>query len=127
MDPIALEQLPYQRLNMEHVRLLELLPMDQTGNVYCHLWSNVSLESIHDGAILFDALSYEWKGPVLEKSVWINVVLACIGWRVAVRENQHWALWNSSRRNDWPEKRRLLWVDAVCINQGDEKEKGEKV
>jgi hypothetical protein len=127
MDPIALEQLPYLRLNEEHTRLLELLPMDQSGNIYCHLWSSVNLKSICDGAVQFDVLSYEWKDPVLQKSIWINMVPACMGWRVSVRENLYGTLWNLSRRDNWPEKRRLLWVDAVCINQGDEKEKGEQV
>jgi hypothetical protein len=70
---------------------------------------------------------------VPEKSVWINMVPACMEWRepawhqVVVRENLYWALWNLSRRKDRPGERKSVWVDAICINQEDDKEKGEQV
>lgn len=40
-----------------------------------------------------------------------------------VRENLYWALWHLRHEN----RTRVLWIDTLCINQEDEKEKNHQI
>ncbi|KAI0912514.1 HET-domain-containing protein [Ustulina deusta] len=94
------------------VRLLRLLPGHGSESVHCELFT-ISL----DEPIEFEALSYVWGS----KKDDVEIVLG--GQVKTVTRNLGSALHHL--RND--EKERVLWVDAVCINQGDLGERSSQV
>lgn len=65
----------------------------------------------------YRALSYEWGSPEPAKILKINGVM------IRVRFNLWWALYQL--RDPFDEV--VVWVDAICINQGDEDEIGRLV
>jgi hypothetical protein len=64
----------------------------------------------------YEALSYVW-GPIEMKSISLN------GQSCDVRENLFDALVTLRHEN----QQRTLWVDAICINQDDMKERNHQV
>jgi hypothetical protein len=94
-------------------RLLRLLQGSGLG-IECELFQ-ASFAS--DDLIPYEALSYTWGGTELSASVQIN------HHTLAVTENLYLALqYLRSRDAD-----RILWVDAICIDQGNSKERGHQV
>jgi Heterokaryon incompatibility protein (HET) len=73
----------------------------------------VQLES----APSFEAISYTWGDPIKSHSICIN------GCRLEVTANVHDIL---RERSSWRQPR-LLWIDSICINQKDDREKTEQV
>jgi hypothetical protein len=70
-----------------------------------------------DNVVTYEALSYTWGDTKMARYIKIN------GTGLSVTENLYWALWHlRSQDTD-----KILWVDAVCINQGNEKERGHQV
>ncbi|GAW23562.1 hypothetical protein ANO14919_131290 [Xylariales sp. No.14919] len=102
--------------NLDHskseIRLLRLLPGHGSDVVHCELLT-VSL----DGPNEFEALSYVWGS----KADPVQIVLS--GQIKGVTGNLGSAL--RHLRNE--EKERILWVDAVCINQDDLDERSSQV
>ncbi|RDW66342.1 hypothetical protein BP6252_09977 [Coleophoma cylindrospora] len=93
--------------NTRDIRLLVLLPMRQPTDG--RIQFNLVTVSLHNPPS-YDALSYTWGEPDnLHKRVWVNGVL------VEVRENLHDAL--EALYATCNGKDRLLWIDALCINQ----------
>lgn len=70
-----------------------------------------------DGAIPFEALSYAWGSLDTPHVIKLN------GKRLAITENLHLAL----RNMRFEDEDRILWVDAICIDQKNEKERGHQV
>ncbi|RWA09469.1 hypothetical protein EKO27_g5648 [Xylaria grammica] len=89
------------------IRLLRLLPGHGSDGVHCEL-STVSLD---------EALSYVWGSEANP----VQIILS--GQTKDVTRSLGSALHHL--RND--EKGRILWVDAVCINQGDLDERSSQV
>jgi hypothetical protein len=89
---------------------------DEHSEVRCQL-SDYPLGRSGDGAHLYEALSYVWGEPNTSLSVSID------GRRLHVTANLHAALQNV--RNSLLE--RILWIDAICINQRDDEEKGQQI
>ncbi|KAK6851527.1 HET domain protein [Apiospora arundinis] len=90
-------------------RLLTLLPSPNfDAEIQC-LLDVVSLDETTD----FEALSYVWGDPSIREPISVG------GENVLVTTNLIAAL----RRLRQPESRRVLWVDAVCIDQGHTGEK----
>lgn len=99
------------------VRLFRLLPHpDEHSRIECRLFTCPLLisEATHHH---FDALSYTWGSVHDLRPIWIDDREFC------VTENLHAAL--SHLRDGFIE--RVVWVDAICINQKDETEKGHQV
>ncbi|KAF2464838.1 HET-domain-containing protein [Lindgomyces ingoldianus] len=70
-----------------------------------------------DSAISYEALSYTWGGTEMSASVKIN------GRTLHVTENLYLALqYLRSQETD-----RILWVDAICIDQCNHRERGHQV
>jgi hypothetical protein len=72
---------------------------------------------VSDDIIPYEALSYAWGGTEMSATVYID------GHTLAVTENLYLAL----RYLRSPKADRYLWVDAICINQGNYQERGHQV
>lgn len=94
------------------IRLLELHPGQVNDDIKCTLQAT----NVED-APEYEALSYAW-GDATTKS---NV--SCDGKIILVTQNLKDAL----VRLRLEEKSRLVWADAICINQSDMVEKGPQV
>lgn len=95
------------------IRLLSLAPSESLSDeIHCTL-------STHHGTVFlqYESLSYVWGDPTVVRPVWVN------GIRRQITQNLHGAL-RRLRSRDTP---RILWVDAICINQDDDEEKGHQV
>ena len=103
----------YQPLTAkDETRLLVLEPGQNTDQISCGL-INVSLT----WRARYEALSYTWGDPKTTKSV------MCSGKNIDVTTNLHSALHHLR----YPDRQRILWVDALCIDQEDDKDKETQV
>ena len=109
----------YQPLRPDdlEIRLVELLPSEKSDNVsqdaiHCHL-HHISLLA----QPLYEALSYHWGSEI--GTMPINLE----GRSFSVTKNLEEALGSLVL----PDKSRLLWIDAICINQRDNIERTEQV
>jgi len=127
MDPIArykqvVKSIPYYHPPLprgnDNIRLLRLMPNkneNKTAIIKCQLFS-YSLEpdkSTH----VYDALSYVWGNPNETLPIFID------GHVLDITASLHAAL---LRLRDHSLER-IIWVDAICINQADEEEKGHQI
>jgi hypothetical protein len=64
----------------------------------------------------YEGLSYHWAGDVIENHVYVNEH------PMPVRGN----LYNALRYLRYPDQSRILWVDALCIDQARNEKNGEK-
>jgi Heterokaryon incompatibility protein (HET) len=108
--------MPYSQLdrNSRSLRLLILSPNlhPEDNRIQCRHFIT-SLDSFPS----YDALSYMWGQPDdLNLKIWVN------GFLVPVRRNLLCAL--RVLRGD---VERVLWIDALCINQNDEQERSHQV
>jgi len=117
-------QFIYPKLPDGNIRLLHLLPdRDRDAPLKCQL-VDYPLQSMDKRACLYEALSYCWyqsekPNSMSETTKWISID----GRRLPITENLHDALLRL--RDDF--FGRVMWVDAVCINQGDMEERGHQV
>lgn len=96
------------------IRLVHIQPRSSGDEISCLL----HIVSLDDGDCVYEALSYEWGDPGgVRKYVKLD------GHTVAVRENLWNALWHL--REEVME--RVIWIDALAINQDDDLEKGHQV
>jgi hypothetical protein len=112
----------YRRLNLEirEIRVIEILPQDtnhkDTENgfkiavelKYCSLDDNIS----------YEALSYTWGDPQKKAIIQVDS-----NENFVVRQGLESAL----RDLRLPTERRVIWIDALCINQADYEERSEQV
>ncbi|KAG4410521.1 hypothetical protein IFR04_016344, partial [Cadophora malorum] len=105
-----------ERLEEGTTRILVLSPGSATDDIRCHLRQRVSL-SFPDEVLSYDALSYVWGKEDNPASITL------CGSPFKVTRNLAEAL----RHLRFPTSDRLLWVDAICINQGDLKEREVQV
>ena len=96
------------------IRLLHLFPSSRDSALECSL-DEVSLDQAPD----FHALSYVWGEPDVSGGTY----LLCSGKRIVVTPNCAAALIHL-RHEAGP---RVLWIDAVCINQASLGEKNHQV
>ncbi|KAF2139895.1 uncharacterized protein K452DRAFT_253498 [Aplosporella prunicola CBS 121167] len=104
----------YQSLpGNDHIRLLELNPAATTEAVIeCTLTTHPIQE--HPP---YEALSYTWGAPQPE------YIISCDRKPLPIGEN----LWRALHRLRRENEERVLWIDAVCINQADKQEQGSQV
>ncbi|TGJ87048.1 hypothetical protein E0Z10_g1784 [Xylaria hypoxylon] len=111
----------YQRLKLGNdptiMRLLEILPGPSDDSPIETRLFNTSLESPR---LSYEALSYVW-GSVLDPQQWCSIRVNGLAQRVT--PNLQGAL-SSLRLVD---RSRVLWVDSICINQGDLEERARQV
>jgi hypothetical protein len=91
------------------IRLLSLLPGSEDADIHCRL-RTANLDALDTADKQdFEALSYVWGDAKDTTPIQINDATICIG------KNLRSALLHLRNKN----QARTLWVDAVCINQGD--------
>ncbi|KAK7409526.1 hypothetical protein QQX98_008310 [Neonectria punicea] len=108
----SLHAIKYEELQPGQIRLLVLNPGRGDQPIECHL-QHTSLADAPD----FEALSYVWGAPEPAFEIMCNDEKTRIG------PNLHLAL-HHLRDGDRP---RVLWADALCINQRDVGEKNQQV
>lgn len=96
----------------DEIRLLVLDPGAPGDELSCRL-INVK----KSWRTRYEALSYTWGDPTITRP------LRCSGHTIDVTASLHDAL--TDLRD--PTRKRLLWVDAVCINQSDNEEKSKQI
>jgi hypothetical protein len=110
---------PYSLLppDGDNIRLLRLLPNeDKDAPLYCEL-RNYSLQRSSLRIHLYEALSYVWGDPD-------NTLSICVDKnQFQVTVNLYSAL---SRLRDHSFER-IIWVDAICINQSNVEERKQQV
>jgi hypothetical protein len=103
----------YQRLNTDQFRILVLLPASsQDDTIRCHL---VKAEFAKTSS--YEALSYVWGTEPPFHEIEVNDL------KFSIRPNLFYVL----RRLRSSIKPLALWVDSICINQEDDKEKNEQI
>jgi hypothetical protein len=107
----------YSPLSPGWIRLLRLIPnRDSHAPVHCQLF-DFPLHEVGEEPCLYEAVSYVWGDSDKHHSIGIN------GSSLAVRANLYAALIRC--RDKFLDK--ILWIDAVCINQEDKLERGHQV
>jgi hypothetical protein len=118
--------------NVFSVRLLHLLPShNPESQLRCHLVETTvpTGEGTHLPGVEYHALSYAWGDPVFPKT--LEVVIEGEDGQppeshaglIHITENLHSALQNLRKQDETL----VLWVDAVCINQADVRERNSQV
>ena len=108
---------PSLPLEGDNIRLLRLLPNEnEAAPLQCELRS-YSLQKLGLRTHLYEALSYVWGDPDETLSICVGEVQ----FRVTV--NLHAAL---SRLRDHSFER-IIWVDAICIDQDNQTERAQQV
>ncbi|KAL8942667.1 MAG: hypothetical protein Q9216_001521 [Gyalolechia sp. 2 TL-2023] len=108
----------YEQLTRQDIRLLTLLPGCLESSIRVRLDLKI-LDQKRPPQ--YEALSYTWGSPTLSHRLEVD-----LGHRtqiLPITENLHIAL--RYLRHDT--LARTLWVDAICINQGDIKERNQQV
>jgi hypothetical protein len=104
------------------IRLIRLLPSKDEGEpLRCELFE-YDLRALHTRNHLYEALSYVWGGEKKPKSIIITGNQKG-DQELAVTQNLFTALLRL-RDSDFS---RVLWVDAICINQTDDNEKEHQI
>jgi len=119
-DPTPKQPYQYPKLPNGFIRLLSVHAAPAGGSLVCSLLphcigeSEVPLDSDQQS---YEALSYTWGGQQATDPI------DCDGKILLITNNLQKAL----LRLRLPDKPRVLWVDAVCINQADLFEKSEQI
>lgn len=106
----------YQPLDIpsKEIRILRVKAGSRRTAIHCTL-EHVSLQD--DCLLDYEALSYCWGNAAARAQVLLD------GRVVDVPESSEEAL----RNLRLPKKDRTLWIDAICINQSDDEERGSQV
>lgn len=96
----------YKELETERtIRLVTILP----GNDRDYIHLEIQHRHLEDNMTAFEALSYVWRNPNHRKEVFINTI------SFDVRPS----LFSALRHLRYHDKRRVIWIDAVAIDQED--------
>jgi hypothetical protein len=99
------------------IRLLRLLPAaDETAAIHCELF-HYQLPSSGEKKLPYAALSYVWGNADHHRTIFLD------GYQLDITPNLYDALL-CLRDCGLPQ---ILWIDAICINQADEKEKVQQI
>lgn len=114
--PLGTTNFRYEPLDLSSenasIRLVVLLAGTIESTVRITLIHKAFVERPH-----YEALSYMWGSPDVMKGIELN------GIRAFVREN----LWSALVRLRDPRQDRVLWIDAICINQENVAERNNQV
>ncbi|ORY04568.1 heterokaryon incompatibility protein-domain-containing protein [Clohesyomyces aquaticus] len=101
-------------LGRQEIRLVELLDGSESETISLRFHRRVL-----DDSLDFTALSYMWGDPDETRTILLD------GTTFVIREN----LWQflSEVRRQGTYRKTLLWIDAICINQGNIRERNHQV
>jgi hypothetical protein len=109
----------------DHFRLLEILPGSEDASIQCLL----HVCSMPDNRGAYEAVSYTWKTG-WEESGWLRTglkpkhpLIECNGQEIAVGTN----LFTALRRLRREDSARVVWADALCIDQSNAHERSQQV
>src|ERR1700712_1451265 len=91
-------------------RLVRLLAADASSAIQCELMEAWYTEG--DGGMPYEALSYTWGGREKNVKISVNEREMCI------TQN----LYDAMQHLRFPDQDRILWIDAICIDQENDKE-----
>jgi hypothetical protein len=111
---VPLPPFNYEPLPARCIRILELQPGEHTSPFHAR-FTTISI----DGEDKFDALSYMWGDALPVDHIVVDGAAIPVAWNLA-RALEY-------LRDQQGKEVRRIWIDAVCINQGDEKERGHQV
>jgi hypothetical protein len=117
ISPETTKRYAYRPLeSAEHIRLLHLLPALQSGQP---LVCSIRQKHLPDAIASYEAVSYTWGIPDF------SCKLRCADEdsELDITKNADTLL----RRFRDEHRTRVLWIDAVCINQADNEEKGTQI
>ena len=122
---------PYQYkfcpLKDDEIRILELIPGPAEKEIQCALICRPlkNNKHSHDPAVDYEALSYTWGDKKDMKGIHIHTEKPnhALQYTLKVTEN----LWLALRAFRRPDRRRRLWVDALCIDQNSVSERNYQV
>ncbi|EHK41032.1 hypothetical protein TRIATDRAFT_31940 [Trichoderma atroviride IMI 206040] len=97
------------------IRLVRLFPGFDPDPITCELFQGFLHQE--DEIIPYEALSYTWGSAEAPKQIIVN------GKILTVTKNLHQAL--QQLRDKFQD--RILWIDAICIDQDNERERGHQV
>ncbi|KAH7400388.1 heterokaryon incompatibility protein-domain-containing protein [Cadophora sp. MPI-SDFR-AT-0126] len=110
------EAYEYTPLSGNKIRLIHLSPPSWDSSTPGLVELSLSHRDL-DEKPEYNALSYAWGDPKVTEPILLDGVLVHVTTNLAAAL-QHPALWHSQQ---------YLWVDAICINQRDIKERGSQV
>lgn len=111
MHPYVYEPLDVSQPSFRLVRLIQ----GEESEIKCDLWHAAIYDA--EDAIEYEALSYTWGSNDKPHSIEIN------GRSLSVTKSLLEALQHLRQKNE----DRILWIDAICIDQNDLKERGHQV
>ena len=114
LGPIPLLPFNYEPLPDRCIRVLELQPGER-ADPFRGRFTIISI----DGEDKFDALSYMWGDASPMDLIIVDGAAITVAWNLA-RALEY-------LRDQQGSEVRRIWIDAVCINQKDEKERGHQV
>lgn len=103
---------PYEKLRGKGaIRLLTIQPGASDDSVVCTLNQKITLQDIKESKTSYDALSYRWgsQDPLFP------ITVDSHDFQVGTNLN------DALRIMRLPDKSRIVWIDAICINQGSDK------
>jgi len=110
-------KLPYQRLDpgKKEIRLLILTKADnQSDDIHCELRQTSLAKTPRP---LYHTVSYVWGDVTAKSTIYLS------GRRVEFGASAEQVL----RRFRFKHRDRILWIDAVCINQSDVRERSQQI
>ncbi|KAM3065331.1 hypothetical protein ACMFMF_011268 [Clarireedia jacksonii] len=102
----------------DHIRLLKLQPDNENADIKCEL-----IATELRLAQAYEALSYTWGEPLNYQAIHVTVPGSLESKEFSVTPNCYSAL----SRLRYKDRRRIIWIDALCINQSDIIERNHQV
>lgn len=112
----------YSRLGAREFRLVRLHPGRGDEIPHCSL----VVDNI-DEASSYEALSYVWGDATITRQILLSDEGPSVSFSTPHLFNVTVNLYDALRHLRLPERPRILWVDALCINQGDISERNDQV
>jgi ankyrin repeat protein len=112
-----METFKYTSIDLEGstFRLIRILAAESPSEIQCELFE--AWLTRDNNGIPYEALSYTWGGTQQNFKIGMN------GSEMYITQNLYEAL----QHLRFPDQDRILWVDALCIDQSNNKERGHQV
>lgn len=95
---------------------IRLLHLQAANTPEADIKCTLAIATLSQG-LRYEAVSYSWGTPSTKRTIYIE------GQQVRVREN----LYDCLLRARSSLEVRVLWIDAICVNQADLREKGHQI